>query len=395
MSNILDQTAKRDVIQTHRLDSVDLLRGFIMVVMALDHASAFIAKVHFSEFWGFPLPDYNDNGLHFFTRFITHICAPGFFLLMGIGMSAFAKNRKSKGWSNRKIATYFLKRGLIILLAHQLIENPAWLLGMMSGESTGPTGNFPGVMGDMPVLVFGVLFSLAFAMIIWGLLIRLPSWLILLLSIAAILITQMLVPPAAAVTSEIVWWRTMLLLPGAHTFGFTLYPVIPWVGLTGFGLVYGRLLGLNRSKTIYYGFLTGIGMLALFFALKLLGGFGNLHLPEQTNLIDFLKTTKYPPSITFILFGIGINLILLFLFSKIKLPNLPNIFLLTFGKTAMFFYLLHLYLYGLLGYLFPQGVEVYLMYGVWLIGLLVLYPMCKRYLNFKQQTPVHSFWRYF
>ena len=85
------------ITTAHRITALDANRGFIMVLMAIDHASYFIARVHSAEFWGVTLPLY-PNAIWFWTRWITHLCAPGFFFLMGIGMILFAEARRQAGW---------------------------------------------------------------------------------------------------------------------------------------------------------------------------------------------------------------------------------------------------------------------------------------------------------
>src|SRR5436190_23456428 len=110
---------------TPRLPSIDSTRGLIMALMAIDHARAFVAREHPFEYWAEPLPHY-DSALPFVTRFLTHFCAPGFFFLMGISMTMLASARRRSGWSEARIAGYFLKRGLILFLVEQFIENPAW-----------------------------------------------------------------------------------------------------------------------------------------------------------------------------------------------------------------------------------------------------------------------------
>ena len=98
--------------QPKRLLPLDALRGLIMILMAIDHANFFVARLHpTGEFWGVPLPQYN-NIAEFLTRLVTHICAPGFFFLMGVGMVLFAHSRRSLGWSERKISQNLFLRAL-------------------------------------------------------------------------------------------------------------------------------------------------------------------------------------------------------------------------------------------------------------------------------------------
>src|SRR5512146_1471987 len=105
-----------------RLPALDAHRGLIMLLMSIDHASYFIARVHSRELWSTPLPLYPD-ALWFLTRLITHPCAPGFFFLMGIGMIFFSDNRRSAGWSESRISRSFVIRGLLLMLLQILVEN--------------------------------------------------------------------------------------------------------------------------------------------------------------------------------------------------------------------------------------------------------------------------------
>jgi hypothetical protein len=102
-----------------------------MVLMAIDHASYFIAQVHSAEFWGVTLPFYPDASW-FWMRWITHLCAPGFFLLMGNGMALFAVSRRKARWSENRITQFFVLRGVFLILLQLFVENPAWRLGDLS-----------------------------------------------------------------------------------------------------------------------------------------------------------------------------------------------------------------------------------------------------------------------
>ena len=101
-----------------------------MVLMAIDHASYFIARVHSVEFWGAGLPVYPD-AFWFWTRWITHLCAPSFFFLMGIGMILFADVRHKTGWDQGRITRFFVIRGLLLVFLQLFVEDPAWVLGDM------------------------------------------------------------------------------------------------------------------------------------------------------------------------------------------------------------------------------------------------------------------------
>ena len=381
---------------TARLLAVDALRGLIMMAMALDHARAFVAREHPFEYWGAALPQYND-ALPFVTRLVTHLCAPGFFFLMGVGMTLFATARQRAGWSGRRIARYFVTRGTLLLVVEQLIENPAWILGMMgAARDAAAADSLTPSNGGGPMLVFGVLFALGASMILWSTLVRAPSVVVLVASIAAILVTQVFTPPQSQDAVAFAPLLRLLLIPGHTGIWFVLYPIIPWLGLTGLGIVFGRFLSTTETRVGQHALAWGVVLLALFAVVRTYGGFGNIHVPVPSGWIGFLNVTKYPPSLAFVLLTLGMNLLLLSGFGVVS-PWLPvwGAPLLTFGRTALFFYILHLYLYALIGFGFPHGASLRVVYPVWAIGLLILYPLCAGYERFKFRTPADSLWRFF
>lgn len=375
-----------------RLLSLDALRGLIMVLMAIDHASFFIAKVHPSEYWGHPLPQY-PNIFAFLTRFLTHSCAPGFFFIMGIGMILFASSRRKVGWSEGKIRRFFLLRGLMLVGLELMVVNVAWLLGLIGSRvdfyKPGPGG------GGNVALAFLVLTALGFSMILSSFLLRSGPVLSIAVGFGAILATQLLIPSAENVHVLYSPLKRILLIPGQTGFLSVTYSIIPWLGICCLGLGFGSILLKNRQKAFQKAFYSGIVFVLLFFVVRGVGGFGNFHTPEP-GLIGFFNITKYPPSLSFVFLMIGINLLLLVLFEKvgagIQKWGGP---LLTFGKTALFFYVLHMYILAILGFAFPYGSKLPLIYLFWFLLLVLLYPLCKWYGNFKRRTSPESVWRFF
>jgi uncharacterized membrane protein len=374
-----------------RLISLDALRGLIIMLMAIDHASYFIAKVHPGEFWGVALPSY-PGIISFLTRWITHFCAPGFFFLMGSSMILFAASRRRAGWTENKIMRFFITRGILLIILQLLVENPAWLLGTFGNlhQFIEPPGGGGGVR-----LHFGVLYGLGSNMIIFAFLLRAKTVFIAFLSIGSILVTQWLTPGASEASVLHSPLLRLLLIPG-HTGAWQIfYPLIPWLGITGFGLIFGKFVLKERKKLFQYTSIVGVIFLILFIFVRWIGGFGNFH-AWNNGWIAFLNITKYPPSISFILLTLGINLLVLFLFSKIE-SMLSHVGqpLLIFGRSALFFYIVHLYLYATIGFAFPKGASYQLMYLFWFIGLLILYPMCLWYGKFKQNKTMESIWKFF
>ena len=144
--------------------------------------------------------------------------------------------------------------------------------------------------------------------------------------------------------------------------------------------------------------IAGSSSLVVFIPLRALNGFGNIRAQVGTGWIAFLNNVKYPPSITFLLLALGIDLTLLFAFSRraLALSARPLSPLMVFGATPLFFYLSHLYLYGFIGRtFFPDGTSsIPAMYPWWLLGLVILYPLCLLYRRFKSSQPPNSIWRF-
>jgi uncharacterized membrane protein len=380
-----------------RLAALDALRGLIMAVMAIDHASYFIAKVHPGEFWGVPLPHYPD-GLAFFTRFITHFCAPGFFFLMGVSVTLFAESRRRLGYAEGWIARHLLIRGALLVVLEHLVENPAWVLGTIGAAvpiETHGVGAAPGG-GDSLRLAFLVLYGLGSTMIACALLLRLGTGAVVALSAAAMLGTQLLLPGAEHVATRYSPALRLLLIPGQTGSLLVAYPLLPWLGIAGLGLAFGRILRHDPDRARRLALLGGFGALLVFVALRSGGGRGDFHHITQPGMIGFLSLTKYPPSLAFILITIGGNLIVLAVLMRagaaLQRWGRPLIVL---GGSALFFFFTHLYVYALIGFAFPKGTTLAWMYGVWALGLVVLYPATAWYGRFKRQRPPESLWRLF
>jgi uncharacterized membrane protein len=374
-----------------RLIPIDALKGFLMVLMAVDHANFFIAKMHpTGEFWGIPLPEYRSL-LAFLTRFVTQPCAPGFFFLMGVGMILYADSRRALQWSEARIFRHFMVRGIILVLLQLFLENSAWLMG--PANSLHPPGG-----GKQVWFHFGVLFGLGMTMILGAILMRLPSIVIAGVSLAGIVLTQIFIPDPGKAETLFSPLLRIFFIPGQTGPVQVFYPVLPWLWIVGLGIVFGRWVSKDRKKSYQRALYFGLFFLLLFFAVRIPGGFGNIHPPEESGLMALLNVTKYPPSIAFTLLTLGLCLLFLFLFSRIgkgmKILGKP---LLVFGRAALFFYLAHLYILAIFGLLFfSKGSSgLLLMYVFWFIGLAILYPLCLWYGKFKKKKAADSIWRMF
>jgi len=265
------------VAAAQRLAALDAHRGFIMVLMAIDHASYFIARVHSAEFWGIALPVY-PNALWFWTRWITHLCAPGFFFLMGIGMALLIDARRQAGWEEGRITRFFVIRGLLLIFLQLFVEDPAWILGHLSGN-TGVMvirGGVPGG-GTQGLIYLGVLFALGGVMIFWGFMRRVPLGFIGLISLVAVLVTQFVTPGPDQTATLYPPLLRLLMVPGRTNLWLIPYPVVPWLGATGLGLLFGEFMKRDTHRAARLAGWTGLGFLVLFVIVRITGGFGTLN----------------------------------------------------------------------------------------------------------------------
>ena len=379
--------------QSKRLPSLDMLRGLIMVLMALDHARFFVTKTHPLEYWGRSLPQYQSI-LPFLTRLSSHLCAPGFFFLMGVSMVLFADSRRRRNWSEGQITRHFVLRGLLLLVVQQFIVNPAWFLGTVGSTDMLGSSGPPGGGGEV-YFNFDVLYGLGACMIILSLFLRSGKVIVMAASLAAILTTQVSMPASEHISTLYSLPARLLLIPGQTGSVLVNFPVIPWIGLAGLGIVSGKQIVRDRDRALRWLAFAGAGFLALFVIVRSIGGFGNFHAPGNADWIAFLNLTKYPPSLSFTLFTLGIDLLVIVLLLRLGQTFTRHHSLLTFGRTAMFFYVVHMYFYALSGFAFPKGAGLGITYLIWLVGLALLYPLCRWYDRFKRGTAPNSVWRFF
>ena len=367
-----------------RLAPLDALRGLMIILMALDHANSFIAHGKLEpELWSDLFPNYaGQPPLTFLTRLVTHLAAPGFFFLMGTGMVLLAISRSKQGWSEGRIARHLLLRGGLLIVLQFLLENPAWAWGGVIVDTT----------------YFGVLYALGGAMMLGTLFLRLPQRWLIGLSAALIIATQMLLPETRVGSVAYPLLRRLWLLPGFTGDILVLYSLMPWLGVMGLGMGYGRYLCEGRGQkaegrmgAYQLALVSGIGTLVLFVCLRWLGGFGNIRPPTDDGWIAFFNLVKYPPSLTFLLLTLGINWVLLALLARLPEEWLRPFTL--YGRVPLFFYLTHLYLYGLMGKFVQTDIPG--MFPYWLLGLLILGPLCWGYGRFKNGRSPEFIWRFF
>jgi uncharacterized membrane protein len=308
-----------------RLDSVDLLRGLVMTLMALDHTRGFFTNVHFD-----PLDLTQTTIPLFLTRWITSICAPVFFSLAGTGAFLW----QARGKTKRELSRFLVTRGLwLVLLDITFTSWFGWKFNFSSHQ-----------------IYSVVLWALGWSMVVLGGLIWLPLWVITTFSLVMIVLHDLL--DRVAPDSLGRWnglWR--ILHAGGNFDLFAgvkleiIYPLIPWIGVMSLGYCFGTILlraPADRQKWITRA---GLTIIIMFVTLRWTNLYGDpVPWTSQKNLVltllSFLKCAKYPPSLCFLLMTLGPALLLLALFDKhVPIPLQP---LLVFGRAPMFFYLLHL-----------------------------------------------------
>ena len=364
-----------------RLFPLDALRGLIIVFMALDHANYFIAQQHSSgEHWGGNFPAY-DSTLPFLTRLVTHFSAPGFFFLMGVGMLLFSESRRKQNWSTWKIIGHFWIRGLVLIALQFLVINPIW--------KAGPE--------FFPEIYIGVLIALGGTMILGSLFLQMPPIALLILTLGLLVGTEWLHPdPSSWGTLNIDVANMTLMRSGGDGYLWSNYPVLPWLELVVFGILFGKWLRADSKLAYQKGFWIGIALLVSFVIIRYADSFGNIRPRAGDTWIDFLNVVKYPPSMAFTFLTMGINLLVLWGFSKAnKLVETASKPIVAFGREPLFMYVTHLALYMLTGkYFASHGMSIPAMLPYWLLGLTILYPLALWYGRFKQNQANKSIWRF-
>jgi len=380
-----------------RLVSVDVLRGLVMVLMALDHTRDFLTYLRFA-----PEDMAHTYGALFFTRFITHYCAPVFAFLAGTG--AFLAT--SRGKSLAQVSRFFWTRGLWLVFLELTVVDFAW--------------------GLRPWAHGGVIWILGWSMVAMALIVRLPVRWIAILGLGMIATHNLLDGFNPASFGNFYWVWILLHSPGRIAIGdfqFSVrYVLIPWVGVMATGFAFGKLLlRADRRKWILT---LGISATALFFLLRGINLYGNgitglpFGYPRSAGpwsvqptltltVISFFNVLKYPPSLDYLLMTLGPALIVLGLLDKAKAERGLSSILLVYGRVPLFYYLLHIYLLNMMARAislafhqpawhatviadFAQRPSGYghglpFIYAMWILAVAILYLPCLWFMKFRSQ----------
>jgi len=380
---------------TKRIESIDIVRGIAMVIMALDHVRDYF---HVSANIDDPLNLDTTTPLLFFTRWITHFCAPIFVLLSGTSIY-LQSLRKTK----KELSAFLIKRGLWLIFAEFTLVALAWTF-----------------LPTLNIIPMQVIWAIGISMVLLGLLIHLPFKVILALGLIIVLGHNLLdIPEQKAGFTPSLWWDLFhsgffkLYNYAPQHYFMMVYPFVAWTGVMMLGYCMGIFFSPAYSDEKRRKVIAGLGLalIALFIILRFINVYGDPYpwATQKTGLLSFfsfMKVQKYPPSLMYLCITIGPALLVLAFVEKIK-NRFTNI-MVTFGRTAFFYYILHLYLVHLLSaisffikghtvkeafdsvqnlpflFVLPgEGYGLAVVYGVWAFVIIALYPLCRWYDKYK------------
>lgn len=385
-------------IASKRIDSIDLLRGLVMIIMALDHTRDFFHKEAMTDD---PLNFVTTTPLLFFTRWITHFCAPVFVFLSGA--SAFFQSRRK---TKKELSMFLIQRGLWLLFVEIVLINFAF--------SFDP---------NYSVIGLQTIWSIGISMIILGVVIWLPFNLILTLGLAIVLGHNSLDFYEANHTGNFSIFYSFIHKPGFYPINqshaiLILYPFLPWAGLMMLGYCFGKLFtsyeGGERRKVLT---LIGLGVIIFFIALRYTNAYGDPQpWTKQKNglftVFSFINAQKYPPSLLYMCMTIGPAILFVAWFGNIK--NWLTRAITVYGRIPFFYYVLHFFTLHFVAMIFfairhhsfsdstvnksfisfkyivpGEGYDLGIVYLVWISVVIFLYPLCKWFSNYKR---THTQW---
>ncbi len=390
-----------DIPDANRIRSIDFTRGLVMVIMALDHTRDLM---HVSSLTQNPTDLATTTPILFFTRWITHLCAPIFVFLSGTSAYLSFQNKKDAAQSKR----FLLTRGLwLIVLEFTVINFGLWY--------------------DLHfrMLIFQVIAAIGFGFIILALLLKLSSGTIGIIGLVIISCHNLLQGVSLGKGSTLQIISSALFSPNAFqvspNFIFIMgYPIIPWLGIMLTGFAAGKFFMLSNEKRKSFFLKTGCIALALFTVLRFADFYGD---PSKWSVqkntlftfLSFINTTKYPPSLLYSLMTLGSMFLILYFSDRVK--NKFTDIVSVYGKVPLFYYLVHWYIihttmlamvflegfhwsdlvFGSFNFGRPakgSGVHLGTIYLIWFVIVMLLYPLCKAYGKYKATHTKNKWLRY-
>jgi uncharacterized membrane protein len=375
-----------------RIESVDAVRGIVMVLMALDHVRDFFGVA------GDPTDVTRASAALFLTRWITHVCAPTFFLLTGVG-AALSLARKTRA----ELAVFLLTRGIWMLFVEVFIV-----------RCFGLQFNF-----DYRVTLLEVIWALGWAMIVLAPLVLVPSWISGVFGIALIAAHNLFDGVRSANPIWVILHGPGFVLRTAEHTIFAAYPLVPWIGVTAAGFALGQVYQWQPERRRAFLSRAGIAAAAAFIVLRMINVYGDpsrwkVQPTVSHTILSFMNTTKYPPSLLFLLMTLGLTVLGLWAFDG----GVPRVVkpALVYGRVPMFYFVLHLPLihllavltayvrYGTGHWLFESpsldrypftrppdwGYSLAVVYALWALVVVLLYKPCKWFSELRARS--HSPW---
>jgi uncharacterized membrane protein len=372
---------------TSRIQSIDLLRGVVMVIMAIDHVREFF---HAGAYQFSPEDLTRTSGLLFFTRWITHFCAPVFVFLSGASVRLASAKRQGPA----AVSRHLIARGLWLILLEWTVLQFMWVFDF-----------------QYQTVVLQIIWVIGWSMIVLAALIWLPQRVMTVFALAMIALHNLLDGIAAERFGNfaLVWniLHTPTTTRMGHTSILVSYPLVPWIGVMAAGYCFAEILKMDETRRRRILLHLGIVLTVSFFVMRLVNMYGDPQpwAPQKSavlTVMSFFRTSKYPPSLEFLLMTLGPAILTLGLIDRLRVSE--NNPLRVFGRVPMFYYICHFYLihatalvfsglrYGRWVFSwndpdFPKdwGYNLAITYVIWLCTVVSLYFPCRWYMHVKQR----------
>ncbi len=383
-------------LKSKRIASIDILRGLVIVIMALDDVGDYF---HCGALVSDPTDLETTTPILFMTRFITHFCAPVFIFLTGTSASLYGQNK-----SKKELSKFLFSRGIWLIFVEIVIMNFIWWFD--------PSYSFINLQ---------VIWAIGLCMVFLAAIIHMPFKIIIALSLIMVFGHNALdhITVEGKSFSAILWYifhqPKFLQLESQRMIAF-FYPIIPWIGIMALGYCFGFLYRKksDQKKRKTYLLVLGYSSIALFLIIRFLNVYGDM-IPWSTQkdvlftLLSFINVSKYPPSLLYLLITIGPTFLVLYWLEN-KQSKLLNI-LVVFGRVPFFYYVLHVFIIHsaalitlfILGKdwrmmifgpdsfttnkMAENGYSLGVVYLVWILVVAFLYPLCKKYMIYKLNNP--------
>ena len=392
----MNSSSAGPAVQANRVAGIDVLRGVVMIIMALDHTRDFF---HVTALTADPLDPSTTTPALFFTRWITHFCAPVFVMLSGLSayLSAQQKNKTAAG-------NFYIKRGLWLILVEVTV--------VTFGLTFNPGFNF---------IILQVIWAIGCSMVLLGLLMRFSYTLILVVGVVLFLghnVTDYMLADArttAGITMTALFTSRGAVVPlGSNHFIGVFYAVLPWTGIMFLGFSMGRwyakdYTAARRKRNLV---IAGTLLTLLYIVLRFAKAYGDPGVWDNGEhpVYSFLNTSKSPPSLQYAGMTLGPALLLLAAWDNLQTGW--SRFVTVYGRVPFFYYILHFYLlhtlliiaffmagFGTDKIIIPEsifafrppdfGYSLAVVYVIWLAVVLALYLPCKWFYRYKLQ---HTQW---